>query len=207
MTQETQEVTTEQSQQIWDIRQAFQDTITKGAWTLTETESEELLSSASLPVILQAIQNLQVYLRQKNQEASQYMPDELIQRLEKEMESTVKVQEAPKQFEQTRKIKRSRYASHEDLKAELGRRLGGQALTDAELTELHTASGHRPMLLLQAARNTSKHVIGVTTHEFALQKLHSFLHKEISKMEHAMDKRAGARKNASTNTPNSTGGM
>jgi hypothetical protein len=185
-TQDVIEETTEQAQQVWDVRQSFQDAITKGAWTLTPEESEELLSKASLPVILQAIQNMQVFLRQKNQVAAQYLPEELIQQLEEELQQELKRTKQPSQavliqpeHDQSIKGSRGRYGARSELKAEIERRIS-RGLSDEEFRDLCNTPGSRPSLLLQAARNASKHVSGVSK-EFALEKLRTFLQKEIGK--------------------------
>ena len=78
------------------------------------------------------------------------------------------------------RIKSSRGGSRSELKAEIERRIA-QQLSDEEFRDLCNTSGNRPLILLQAARNTAKHSQGVS-HEHAMKKLQHYLQKEIGKL-------------------------
>src|SRR5258708_7194722 len=76
--------------------------------------------------------------------------------------------------------KGSRGGSRSELKAEIERRIA-QQLSDDEFRDLYNASGNRPSMLLQSARNTAKHSQG-TSHEHAMKKLKHYVQKEVERL-------------------------
>jgi hypothetical protein len=170
-----------------------------GSWTLTEAETEELLSKASLSVILQSIENLAVTLRQKQQLPSQYLPDELIEMLSAEIAqelrrtARVKLGVAPVVAYENAKharASRRRYGTGHGIIAQLCEqfiaKVPGRELSVEACNNLLTLAQGKPGILMQSFRNvglfvkTRRHV--QVPHAEMLQRIEEAIVKELGKL-------------------------
>jgi hypothetical protein len=178
-----QEITEEQA--VWDIRDEYQRTLGGDKTTLTPEEALSLLQQANCSAVLRAIDATAATLRRKSQDASSFFPEELIQQLEVEIAKVLQRRVPVVIPASVLHIKASRRGTRgtmtlPEMKAEVNHRLA-QTLTDEEVAELYLLSGNRCALVMQAARCCAQYTPNAT-HDYAVEKIHKFLQRELEKL-------------------------
>src|ERR1700722_19068758 len=77
------------------LRAAWQDTLTDQSWTIEENEASEILGRAKgdLGRALQALHTVASDIRKRNHTVTQYLPEEIISLVHKELENLGRAQE------------------------------------------------------------------------------------------------------------------